>query len=74
MPFDPPRAKIIHNIENTLICVEMLLMTIAGGCAFSYVDFMGGVPKEGKFTSVIKDIWKTFKRDFRLIKPKKFGF
>jgi len=67
-------TKIMTGIENTLVCMEMFFMALAGGCAFSYDDFKNGIPKEGKFLSVIKDIGKTFKKDFRLIKPKKFGF
>jgi len=49
-------------------------MAIAGGIAYSYKPFIIGIIKEGGFSEVFKDNWETFKKDFRLIKPKKFGF
>lgn len=52
----------------------MCLMAIAGGIAYSYKPFVMGTIKQGGFTDVFKDNWVTFKKDFRLIKPKKFGF
>lgn len=52
----------------------MCLMAIAGGIAYSYKPFIIGSIKEGGFTQVFKDNWETFKKDYRLIKPKKFGF
>ena len=67
-------TKIMTGIENTLICVEMFFMALAGGCAFSYEDFKNGTPKRAKFKSVFEDIIRTFKQDFKLIRPKKFGF
>lgn len=49
-------------------------MAIAGGIAYSYKPFIYGIVKQGGFSDVLKDNWDTFKKDFRLIKPKKFGF
>lgn len=53
----------------------MLIMAFAGGLAYSYDNYT--LPKyknKGKFMYVLKDTIKTFQKDFRLIKPKKFGF
>ncbi|KAL4435963.1 hypothetical protein ABPG74_022198 [Tetrahymena malaccensis] len=66
--------RILNGIENTFVCFEMCLMAIAGGIAYSYKPFIHGEVKQSNLTDVLKDNWDTFKRDFRLIKPKKFGF
>ena len=53
----------------------MLIMAFAGGLAYSYENYT--LPKyknKGKFAYVLQDTIKTFQQDFRLIKPKKFGF
>jgi hypothetical protein len=53
----------------------MLLMAIAGGLAYSYENYVSFVGNNhGSFSFVIKDTIRAFKNDFRLIKPKKFGF
>lgn len=49
-------------------------MAIAGGIAYSYKPFIVGVVKEGRFFDVFRDNWEVFKKDYRLIKPKRFGF
>ncbi|EGR30876.1 transmembrane protein 184c, putative [Ichthyophthirius multifiliis] len=66
--------RIISGIENTLVCFEMVIMSIAGGIAFSYKPFIDGVIKKVNILDVIKDNASTFKKDFRLIKPRKMGF
>jgi hypothetical protein len=53
----------------------MLVMSIAGGIAYDYQNYVSErVANRGNFASVIKDTIRAFKNDFRLIKPKKFGF
>lgn len=53
----------------------MFIMAIAGGFAYSYENYVSRVASNhGSFMDVIKDTIKTFKKDSRLIKPKKFGF
>lgn len=53
----------------------MLLMAIAGGVAYSYESYVSqNATNQGNFGFVIKDTIRAFKNDFRLIKPKKFGF
>ncbi|CAD8128304.1 unnamed protein product [Paramecium sonneborni] len=78
--FEPDETKynnntIISAIENTLVCIEMLCMTLASICAFTYSDFITqDENKVGTLGQVLTDNWKAFQHDFRLIKPKKFGF
>jgi len=48
----------------------MLLMTLAGGYAFSHEVFMEGESKSGRFVYVLNDMLNILKKDFRLIKPK----
>ena len=53
----------------------MLIMAFAGGLAYSYQNYK--LPKyktKGKFSYVLHDTIITFQKDFRLIKPKTFGF
>ena len=53
----------------------MFIMAFAGGLAYNYQNYV--LPKsknKGQFTNVLTDTIKTFQKDFRLIKPKKFGF
>jgi hypothetical protein len=53
----------------------MLLMAIAGGMAYNYENYVSnGVAKSGTLRYVMTDTLRSFKNDFRLIKPKKFGF
>lgn len=53
----------------------MLMMSIAGGIAYDYENYVSErVANEGHFSHVLKDTVRAFKNDFRLIKPKKFGF
>lgn len=53
----------------------MLLMAVAGGLAYNYENYVSRmVAKSGNFKYVIEDTIRSFKNDFRLIKPKKFGF
>ena len=52
----------------------MLILSIAGGIAFSYKDFIGGGEKKGTVISVLRGNWISFFQDYRLIKPKKRGF
>ena len=53
----------------------MLLMSIAGGIAYSYESYVSQqAAGRGNFGFVLKDTIRAFKNDFRLIKPKKFGF
>ena len=53
----------------------MLMMSIAGGIAYDYSSYVSQrVRNRGSFMEVIKDTIRAFKRDFRLIKPKRFGF
>ncbi|CAD8145630.1 unnamed protein product [Paramecium octaurelia] len=66
--------RIISSIENTLVCLEMFIMTIACIFAFSYVEFEKDQNTKGTLKKAISDNWKAFKHDFRLIKPKKFGY
>lgn len=65
----------IFIIKNTLVCIEMLGMALACICAFTYKDFvtMGEEKNVGTLREVLADNWESFKHDFRLIKPKKFG-
>lgn len=50
-------------------------MSIAGGFAYSYENYVSRVAtNQGTFRDVIRDTIRTFKKDSRLIKPKKFGF
>lgn len=53
----------------------MLLMAIAGGLAYNYENYVArNTAKSGNLRFVITDTLRSFKNDFRLIKPKKFGF
>lgn len=53
----------------------MFIMAIAGGLAYNYDNYVSRVKThKGKFRDVIKDTIRTFRKDSRLIKPKKFGF
>lgn len=53
----------------------MLLMAIAGGIAYDYQNYVSLLAaNKGDFMYVLKDTIRAFKNDFRLIKPKKFGF
>lgn len=53
----------------------MLVMAFAGGLAYNYDNYISRVKNtRGTFWMVIKDTIRTFKKDSRLIKPKKFGF
>lgn len=61
-------------MQNTLICFEMLLMAIAGGIAYTYKNYELEKKSYGTCSSVIDDTINTFKNDFKLIKPKTFGF
>ena len=50
-------------------------MAIAGGIAYDYQNYVSlQAANRGNFIYVISDIIRAFKNDFRLIKPKKFGF
>lgn len=52
----------------------MLFLSIAGGIAFSYKDFMNDGERKGSMIGVIIENWKSFSNDYRLIKPKSGGF
>jgi hypothetical protein len=53
----------------------MFIMSIAGGLAYNYDNYVSRVmTNKGRFRDVVKDTIRTFKKDSRLIKPKKFGF
>ena len=53
----------------------MLLMSIAGGIAYDYSSYVSfRARNKGNFMEVIQDTIRAFKKDFRLIKPKRFGF
>ena len=50
-------------------------MAIAGGMAYSYENYVARKKsKNGNLFGVVSDTVQSFKDDFRLIKPKKFGF
>ena len=50
-------------------------MAFAGGLAYDYNNYISRVAcKKGTLLKVLKDTIKIFKKDSRLIKPKKFGF
>jgi hypothetical protein len=50
-------------------------MAIAGGLAYNYENYVSSLgTNKGNFAYVIQDTIRAFKNDFRLIKPKKFGF
>lgn len=50
-------------------------MAIAGGMAYNYENYVSNrVAKNGSLKFVLEDTLRSFKNDFRLIKPKKFGF
>ena len=50
-------------------------MAIAGGMAYSYENYVSNrATKSGSLRYVLVDTLRSFKNDFRLIKPKKFGF
>lgn len=50
-------------------------MSIAGGIAYDYENYVSDhAANQGNFSYVVKDTIRAFKNDFRLIKPKKFGF
>ena len=53
----------------------MLMMSIAGGIAYDYSSYVSQRARnQGNFSLVLDDTVRAFKKDFRLIKPKKFGF
>lgn len=52
----------------------MLILSIAGGIAFSYKDFITDHPVRGTISSVLNGNMTSFFKDYRLIKPKTFGF
>lgn len=53
----------------------MLILSIAGGIAFSHKDFVTNNPEhKGTLLQAIKGNISSFGRDYRLIKPKVFGF
>ena len=54
--------------------MEMLILSIATGIAFSYKDFIGYGEKSGTILSVLRGNWISFFQDYRQIKPKKRGF
>jgi len=50
-------------------------MAIAGGLAYNYENYVSELGSgQGNFKQVWDDTVLAFKNDFRLIKPKKFGF
>jgi hypothetical protein len=50
-------------------------MAIAGGMAYNYDNYVSVVASnQGSFKDVLRDTIRTFKKDSRLIRPKKFGF
>ena len=50
-------------------------MAIASGIAYDYENYVSErETNQGNFAYVVKDTIRAFKNDFRLIKPKKFGF
>lgn len=49
-------------------------MAFIGGKAFTFHEFKLGYVQRGKFRDALYDNWMCFRKDFRLIKPKKFGF
>lgn len=53
----------------------MLILSIAGGIAFSHKDFITNNPKhKGTLLKVMRGNISSFGKDYRLIKPKVFGF
>ena len=53
----------------------MFIMAFAGGLAYDYNNYISRVAtNKGSLKDVLIDTLKTFKKDSRLIKPKKFGF
>jgi len=52
----------------------MFVLSIASKIAFGYKEYVTDPPKSGSICQVMKQIWIEFGNDFRLIKPKKFGF
>ena len=53
----------------------MLLMAIASGFAYNYENYVSNMASNnGSLRFVFQDTIRSFKNDFRLIKPKKFGF
>ena len=49
------------NNQNTLVCIEMLLMAIASISAFTYTDFVSMQEnKVGTLKEVLTDNWKAF--------------
>ena len=53
----------------------MFIMAFAGGLAYDYNNYVSRIAThQGSLRQVFNDTIKTFKKDSRLIKPKKFGF
>jgi len=53
----------------------MFVMAVAGGFAYNYDNYVSRVvTNKGSFADVVRDTIRTFKKDSRLIKPKRFGF
>ena len=53
----------------------MLILSIAGGIAFSHKDFITNNPiHKGTLLKVLRGNISSFGKDYRLIKPKVFGF
>lgn len=53
----------------------MFIMAFAGGLAYDYNNYISRVAsKKGSLRQVFNDTIRTFKKDSRLIKPKRFGF
>lgn len=51
------------------------MMAIAGGYAYDYSNYVSRRgTRKGSLWMVVSDIMRAFKEDFRLIKPKPFGF
>lgn len=52
----------------------MFVLAIAAGIAFPYEEFKSGTYQRVGLMKILKGNWINFILDFRLIKPKKFGF
>ena len=51
------RDEIIRSIENSLVCLEMFVMAVAAGYAYTYVDFISDNYKQASLSNIIRSNW-----------------
>ena len=47
----------MYSLENSIVCVEMFVMAIAAGYAYTYKDFVSEESKTANIFQIIKNNW-----------------